>query len=55
MYEGLIFAWSRGFHQIEVESDNSGLIELICNGYAADNKLSVLCSVHALCRRDWRV
>ncbi|KAK5782538.1 hypothetical protein PVK06_037042 [Gossypium arboreum] len=32
----------RGFHQVDVESDNVGLIELICNSYAADNKLLVL-------------
>lgn len=34
--------------QVEVESDNTILMELICHGYAEENKIMVSCLIHAL-------
>ncbi|MBA0819304.1 hypothetical protein Gohar_028414 [Gossypium harknessii] len=37
IYEGLFLTWQKGFRKVVIKSDNALLVDLIGNGYAADN------------------
>ncbi|MBA0754345.1 hypothetical protein Gogos_022259, partial [Gossypium gossypioides] len=46
LYEGLVVAWHEGFRQIEVESDNAILIDVVSNRYVVGSNLSEVRLVH---------
>ncbi|KAH1072515.1 hypothetical protein J1N35_024843 [Gossypium stocksii] len=48
LYEGLVVTWHERFQQIEVESDNSILIDVVSNGYAVDSKPSEIRLIHTM-------
>ncbi|KAH1083308.1 hypothetical protein J1N35_023069, partial [Gossypium stocksii] len=42
-FKGLQIMWDSGFRQVELKSDNTLLIEIICNGSPLDNNLLEMC------------
>ncbi|KAK5833114.1 hypothetical protein PVK06_016926 [Gossypium arboreum] len=55
MLEGLKLAWAQGFRQVELESDNALLIDVIQNGLVAGNNCSEIRLIHDWCSKDWDV
>ncbi|MFQ6640405.1 hypothetical protein Gotur_016121 [Gossypium turneri] len=55
MLEGLKLAWAQGFRQVELESDNAWLIDVIQNGLAVDNNCSEIRLILDWCSKDWDV
>lgn len=55
MLEGLQLAWDRGFRKVEVESDNSPLVETILTGGATDSSMMELRLVYDMIIKDWDV
>ncbi|MBA0770169.1 hypothetical protein Gotri_018837 [Gossypium trilobum] len=53
--EGLKLAWDRGFSQIELECDNSMLIELIRNGWVTVSNVDAIRGIHGWCLKSWEV
>ncbi|MFQ6630183.1 hypothetical protein Gotur_007464, partial [Gossypium turneri] len=48
IYERFFIAWNKSFRQIELESNNVILIDIISNGYAVDNSLSDVQLIYSL-------
>ncbi|KAH1046749.1 hypothetical protein J1N35_037533, partial [Gossypium stocksii] len=48
MLEGLCLAWEKGIRQLEIECDNTLLVETIMAGRAVDNKMLELHSIHRM-------
>ncbi|MBA0816957.1 hypothetical protein Gohar_001563, partial [Gossypium harknessii] len=46
MLEGLKIAWARDFHQVEVESDNALLVDILRNGLAGTNNVAEVRMIH---------
>ncbi|KAB2049915.1 hypothetical protein ES319_A13G209400v1 [Gossypium barbadense] len=46
MLEGLKIAWARGFHQVEMESDNALLVDILRNGLAGTNSVVEVRMIH---------
>ncbi|MBA0732475.1 hypothetical protein Gogos_016564 [Gossypium gossypioides] len=55
LLEGLVLAWNRGFGQVEVESDNSLLINLICTGRDTSTSIIEVQQIRDLCHRPWQL
>lgn len=55
IYKKFSITWKESFRQIEVESDNVILIDIINNHYAMDNNLSEVRLIHSLLVKDWQV
>ncbi|XP_016737875.1 uncharacterized protein [Gossypium hirsutum] len=53
--KGLKLTWMRGFKQVEVESDNTLFIDIIINGFVANNNTMEVWLVHEWCNREWQV
>ncbi|KAG8501357.1 hypothetical protein CXB51_003529 [Gossypium anomalum] len=53
--EGLKLTWMRDFKQVEVESDNALLIDIIRNGFVANNNTMEVRLVHEWCNKEWQV
>ncbi|MBA0804540.1 hypothetical protein Gohar_004120, partial [Gossypium harknessii] len=53
LYEGLVVAWHERFRQIEVESDNPILIDVVSNGYTVDSNLSEIRFIHIMILKKW--
>ncbi|XP_016694480.1 uncharacterized protein [Gossypium hirsutum] len=53
--EGLKLAWDWGFSQIELEHDNSMLIELIQNGWVTVSNVDAIRGIHGWCLKSWEV
>ncbi|MBA0721414.1 hypothetical protein Golax_008959, partial [Gossypium laxum] len=53
MLEGLKLAWAQGFRQVELESDNAWLIDIIQNGLAVGNNCSKIRLILDWCSKDW--
>ncbi|MBA0596587.1 hypothetical protein Gorai_013402, partial [Gossypium raimondii] len=53
MLEGLFITWEKGLRKVEVECDNTLLIELILSGGGANSSLVELRLLHQLLRRRW--
>ncbi|MBA0560839.1 hypothetical protein Golob_017715 [Gossypium lobatum] len=53
--EGLKLAWDQGFSQIELECDNSMLIELIRNGWVTVSNVDAIRGIHGWCLKLWEV
>ncbi|MBA0625843.1 hypothetical protein Godav_003593 [Gossypium davidsonii] len=52
LYEGLVVAWHEGFRQIEVESDNAILIDVVSNRYVVGSNLSEVRLVHTMILKE---
>ncbi|MBA0803696.1 hypothetical protein Gohar_013882, partial [Gossypium harknessii] len=46
MLKGLKIAWVRGFRQVEVESDNALLVDILRNGLAGTNSIVEVRMIH---------
>nr|KJB13439.1 hypothetical protein B456_002G074600 [Gossypium raimondii] len=53
--EGLKLAWDRGFRQVEVESDNSFLINVLRNDLAAVSSIDEIRLILDWYSKDWQV
>ncbi|MBA0549970.1 hypothetical protein Golob_020958, partial [Gossypium lobatum] len=53
--EGLKLAWELGFRQLEVESDNALVVEMLLSRGAANSNMSELCLVDQLMCRNWKI
>ncbi|MBA0726700.1 hypothetical protein Golax_002510, partial [Gossypium laxum] len=51
MFEGLRIAWEKGFRQLELECDNTLLVETLLASGAANSSLAILSLVNFLFRR----
>lgn len=49
---GLQIAWSKGFKQVELESDNAHLVDILHSGLAPVSKIVEMQRIHDLCRKD---
>ncbi|KAK5820364.1 hypothetical protein PVK06_025411 [Gossypium arboreum] len=53
--EGFRLAWKKGIRQLEVESDNTLLIETIVEGVVEDGQLMELRRIHQIVCQGWKV
>ncbi|MBA0770754.1 hypothetical protein Gotri_019352 [Gossypium trilobum] len=55
MLEGLKIAWVRGFRQVEVESDNALLVDILRNGLAGTNSVVEVRMIHTWVSKNLQV
>ncbi|MBA0813702.1 hypothetical protein Gohar_027530 [Gossypium harknessii] len=55
MLEGLRLAWEKRYRQVELESDNALLVELILSSKLIDSPLMEIRAIHTLLQRNWKV
>ncbi|MBA0855139.1 hypothetical protein Goshw_009665, partial [Gossypium schwendimanii] len=53
MLEGLHLAWNKGFWKLELECDDTLLIEIILAGGAVNSRLTELRLIHYMLIRSW--
>ncbi|MBA0590275.1 hypothetical protein Gorai_018988, partial [Gossypium raimondii] len=53
LLEGLEFAWGKGYHRVEIESDNSILVTIIQNGQATNKNYSEVKLIQDWCLKSW--
>ncbi|MBA0824109.1 hypothetical protein Goarm_020792 [Gossypium armourianum] len=52
MLEGLKLAWERGFRQVEVETDNALLMEILRSSFACVNNIAKVRLLHTWIAKD---
>ncbi|KAH1090806.1 hypothetical protein J1N35_018063 [Gossypium stocksii] len=55
MLEGLRLTWDKGYQQVQLESDNALLVELMLVGESIDSHIVELRAIHKLLHRNWKV
>ncbi|MBA0634562.1 hypothetical protein Godav_028878, partial [Gossypium davidsonii] len=55
MLEGLRLAWDKGYRQVELESDNALLVELVLAGNSTASHIVELHAIHKILHRNWKV
>ncbi|KAH1130454.1 hypothetical protein J1N35_001832 [Gossypium stocksii] len=55
MLEGLQLAWDKGYQQVELESDNALLVELMLVGNSTASHIVELHAIHKILHRNWKV
>ncbi|KAK5834979.1 hypothetical protein PVK06_010661 [Gossypium arboreum] len=55
MLEGLQLVWGKGYRQVELESDNALLVELILASKSIDSQFKKLWAIHKLIQVNWKV
>ncbi|MBA0680465.1 hypothetical protein Goari_012159, partial [Gossypium aridum] len=54
MLEGLKLACERGFRQVEVETDNALLLEILHFGFSCVNNIAEVRLLHTWIAKDWQ-